>query len=199
MKQLKHKKIGCILAIIVTILLLFILVYVINTNVYVQRRIELFFSIKASNRRVSKTIDHSKDIGAFLWEYEIPEKEIFYQDSIRTMHFKMTSAFAEKAWALNKNEANCVKVLDESGFGSRIIVPCEYYGLQEKSDNPRRQWKVDLRNSYGCFDRNGLYFTIQSGLPKDMPTAYILATIRDEDFSEFPGYAVTFVIFFCYM
>ena len=110
----------------------------------------------------------------------------------------MNSAFDEKDWEINKKEANCVKVIEESGCGSRIIVPCEYYGLQEKGYFPWSQGKVDLRNSYGSFHRDGLYFTIQYGLPKDTLIAYILDDNMDEDYNKLPGYGDTLATIILY-
>ena len=199
MKPIKRKKIGCILDIIGNILLLLVLGYVINTNVYVQRRIQLFFNTISMkpNRRISWTMEHSKDINAFLWEYEIPEKDVYYHDSIRTIHFRMTSAFAEKSWTLNKDEPNCVYIHDANTRGSHIIVPCEYCSFSKEYFNPASPWKVELIN-YASFHQNGLIFRTQYGLPKDTLIAYILDDNMDEDYNKLPGYGDTLVTIILY-
>ncbi|MDL2297268.1 hypothetical protein LJC37_04860 [Bacteroidales bacterium OttesenSCG-928-E04] len=171
---MKSKKM--ILYIFILFFLLGIVIIFIFSFEGIRTRFIIFFSKTPS--RTCQTVECAKGKGTFLWEYEIPVKEIFYEDSIRKIHFKMGNAFAEKKWTLDTDSPNYVYIFEEY---SRIVIACEYFNLPKNHSIPDGQkttWKITDNCSA---HPSHLTFHYQDyKLPPDTLNAHIIAINKDK-------------------
>ncbi|MDL2262918.1 hypothetical protein LJC11_05400 [Bacteroidales bacterium OttesenSCG-928-I21] len=189
---MKNKKL--IKRIILFSVMLGIVIFFVFSFERIKTSIIIFFSKSPS--RTCSTVECAKEKGTFLWEYEVPVKEVFYEDSIRKIHFKMENAFAEKKWALNVDYPNYAYIYEEY---TRIVVPCEYFNLPKNRFVPDGQ-KIIWRISSNCSAHpKHLTFHYQDyKLPPDSLTAHIIAINKDEDLKPLKGNGDTLVSFSLY-
>ncbi|MDR2009799.1 MAG: hypothetical protein LBQ22_04890 [Bacteroidales bacterium] len=156
----------------------------------------ILIAVNKTSSMMSLTVKHSKKKGVFLWEYEIPVKEIFYEDSIRKIHFLMERAFAEKEWALNTDSSNYISIHENASY---IIIPSKIFNVPKNSQYPDGVWSTwDIAGNGSVNRSTNLFFRYKDILPPDTLTAHIIAINKDEDLKPLSGNGDTLVSFSLY-
>lgn len=102
-------------------LLLCTIVFCVMTQEKIHNRLKALLNV-TPGWRIPYTLEESKETGTFVCEYQVGEKDIFYRDSIRNIHFNIESAFIVNGYDYYRDEPNYIEVMD---YLTYLIIRCE--------------------------------------------------------------------------